>query len=101
MEVGSKTNFLLSIGGGDDVRLFSASECRNGMNSSEFHFLVDGGGSDVERTAKNERKTQDIIDLVGIVGAAGSDDSVRARCLNSSGSCQAMGVCRSTISPAV
>src|SRR6478735_11438119 len=48
------------------------------MNSREFHFLIDRGGTDVERTAKYEWKTQNVIDLIGIVGASGGDDGVRA-----------------------
>ena len=57
----------------------ATSECGNGMNSSESSFPRDRGRADVERTAKNERKTQDIVDLVGVIGAAGGDDGVRSR----------------------
>ena len=38
----------------------------------ELHRRRDRGRADVERAAKNERKAQDVVDLIGVVGASGA-----------------------------
>ena len=52
------------------------------MHHRDFHLAGDGGRATIERTAENIRKTQNIIDLVRIVGAAGSDDRIGAHRLD-------------------
>src|SRR5579864_2299916 len=42
----------------------------------QLHFFVDGGGANVERSAKNEGESEHVVDLVGIVGAPGGDDHI-------------------------
>ena len=37
------------------------------MNRSEFHLLIDRCCANIQRAAEDEGKTQDIIDLVGII----------------------------------
>ena len=48
------------------------------MGSGQLHLLIDGGGADVERSAEDERKSQDVVDLVGKIRAAGRHDDVIA-----------------------
>ena len=67
-----------AIGGGHDVVLLHAREIGNGVHRGDFHFPRDGGGPYVERAAKNERETQDVVDLIGVVRAAGGNDGVVA-----------------------
>ena len=64
---------------GDRVGDILLGQQREGARSRHLHLLVDLGGPDVERAPKNERKTEDVVDLVGIVAAAGGDDGVVAR----------------------
>ena len=45
----------------------------------DLHRLVDRGGGDIQRAAEDERETQDVVDLVGIVAAPGGDDGVGPR----------------------
>ena len=47
-----------------------------GAGGGQFHLVVDGGGADVERAAEDEGEAENVVDLVGIVGAAGGDDGV-------------------------
>ena len=54
-------------------------EFGNGVDGGDFHLLVDRGRSAIERAAENERETEHVVDLIGIVRAAGADDRVGAR----------------------
>src|SRR5690606_8034803 len=44
----------------------------------DLHFLVDAAGAYIERTAKNEREAEHVVDLVRVVATAGGDDDVVA-----------------------
>ena len=46
------------------------------MHGGDFHGPGDGGRANIQRPAEYEGKTQDIVDLIGIVAAAGGDDGV-------------------------
>ena len=46
------------------------------MRGRQLHLFIDGRGADVERSAENKREAEDVVDLVGIVGASGGDDDV-------------------------
>ena len=49
-----------------------------GLHRSDQHLAIDGVGADVQRAAKDERKTQHIVHLIGIIRAAGRHDQVLA-----------------------
>ncbi len=51
----------------------------DGVDGGALHLLVDGLGARVERPAEDVGEAQDVVDLVGIVGAAGGEDDVGAR----------------------
>ena len=74
--IGSELDVLGAIGGSNDVRLFRHREIRDRAHTSELHRFVDGRGTDVERTSKDERKAQHVVHLVRKVRAAGGDDRV-------------------------
>src|SRR5579872_2061888 len=62
----------------DGVRHILFGEVRQRVGGGELHFLVDGGGSHVERAAEDEGESENVVDLVGIVRASGGDDNVAA-----------------------
>ena len=49
------------------------------LRAGDLHLLVDRGRADVEGAAEDEREAQDVVDLVGIVAAAGGDDRIGPR----------------------
>ena len=49
------------------------------MGGGEHHLLCDPGGAHVERAAEDERESEDVVYLVGIVGPSGGHDKVLAR----------------------
>ena len=49
------------------------------MRRGQLHLFVDGGGAHVKRSAEDERKTEYIVDLVGIVRTSGRNDDIAAR----------------------
>ncbi len=67
-----------AIGRGDHLAGLDPGELGDRLDGGDLHLLVDRGGPDVQRAAENEREAQDVVDLVGIVAAAGGDDGVRA-----------------------
>jgi hypothetical protein len=54
-------------------------ELRDRVDGGLLHLLIDRGGADIERAAKDEGKAQDVVDLIGKVGTAGADHRVGAR----------------------
>src|ERR1700733_2389212 len=48
------------------------------VGCSELHFFVDGGGTNVEGSTENEGESENVVDLVGIVGASSGDDDITA-----------------------
>ena len=48
----------------------------DGAHGRDLHRLVDRRGADIERAAEDVGEAQDVVDLVGIVGAPGRDDGV-------------------------
>ncbi len=69
------------VGMRDDVRLLGHRQIGNRAHARELHLLVDGRGADIERAPEDERKAQDVVDLVGKVGAAGRDHRIGPRLL--------------------
>ena len=50
----------------------------DGTYGSQFHFFIDGSGTGVEGTTENVGESDDIVDLVRIVGTSGRHQYVRA-----------------------
>jgi hypothetical protein len=58
------------------------ASCGERARRRHLHLLVHLGRARVERAAEDEREAEDVVDLVGIVGAAGGDDRVVAHGLH-------------------
>ena len=57
-----------------------------GARGRQLHLVVDGGGAHVQRPAENERETQHVVHLVGIIRASGGHDGIGPR-----GQCHVVG----------
>src|SRR6056297_460339 len=68
--------FALVDGGGLRTRR-RAGEFRDAGDAGQFHLVVDLGRAHVERTPEDERKAQDIIDLIGEIRPSRGDDRPR------------------------
>ena len=77
--VGTEPGRLAAVRGGHQVGRLPPREFSERVDARELHRLVDVGCAGVECSAEDERKAQNVIDLVRIVGAAGRDDGVAAR----------------------
>ena len=71
-----------AIGGGDFVGHVLARQRRQRFGGGDLHRFVDGAGAHIQRAAEDIGKAQHIVDLVGIVAAAGGDDGVGAHGLH-------------------
>ena len=47
-----------------------------GADTGQLHLLIDCGRTHIQRPPKNVGEAQDVIDLIGIVGAASSDNRI-------------------------
>ena len=65
---------------------------RSPRTRGELHLLVDRRRADIERAAENERKAQDVVDLIGKVRAPGRDDRVGPRLLGEVGHDLGLGI---------
>src|SRR5262245_39755535 len=62
---------------GDDVvlgQMIVGNDGGDGVGGGQFHRLVDGAGANVEGAAENPGEGQQVVHLVGVVGAAGGHD---------------------------
>ena len=76
--LGAKSQLLASIGGGNGFVLLGLCQIGNGMHGGNFHCIGDGGCTTVKRATEDVGEAQDVIDLVGVVGAACGHDGVAA-----------------------
>src|SRR5574341_1438910 len=63
---------------GDDVIVVQfalADDLGDGMRGIQLHLVVDVAGARIQYAAKEAGEAQDIVDLVGVVGAACGDDA--------------------------
>ena len=77
--VGTEPGLPAAVRLGHQIGRLPAGQPGQRVDAGELHRLVDVGRSRVERPAEDERKAQDVVDLVRIVGPAGGDDRVTAR----------------------
>ena len=76
--LGPEAQVGAGIGRRDDLALLGPRQLGDGAHGGDFHRVGHRGGAAVERTAEDVGKTQDVVDLVRVVGAAGGEDGVRA-----------------------
>ena len=76
--VGPEAAGLLAEGARHDLGRLLARERRERAHAGDLHLLVDRRRADIERAAEDVGKAEDVVDLVGIVAAAGRDDGVVA-----------------------
>ena len=69
---------LLAEGARHDLGRLLARQRRQRAHAGDLHLVVDGRGADIERAAEDVGEAQDVVDLVGIVAAAGRHDGVVA-----------------------
>ena len=68
----------LAIDLGDRVGHVGAGQLRDGVGRGDLHRLVDGARLNVERSAEDIGEAQHVVDLVGIIRAAGRHDGIVA-----------------------
>ena len=61
------------------IGYFFFGQIGEGARRGKLHLLVDRRGPGVKRSAKDERKSENVVDLVRVIGAAGGHDHVAAR----------------------
>src|SRR5580658_939503 len=67
-----------AVGAAHIVGHILARQGRQGAGGGQLHLVVDDSGTDVQRAAEDEGESQDVVDLIGIVGASGGHDGVGA-----------------------
>ena len=70
--------YFIGVGFCYGFRWFAVNQIGDGFYTGLFHSVIDDGGAAVERAAENERKAEYVVDLIGVVGAAGGQDGIRA-----------------------
>ena len=74
--VGPEAGMLAAIGLDHHLGGLHARELGEGFHAGELHRLVDGGGPHVEGAAEDEGEAEHVVDLVGVVRAAGRDHRI-------------------------
>ena len=74
--IGAEGKVVDSVLAVHDVGHGALGQVGQGVNGGELHLLIYGGGSRVERTAEEVGEAEHIVDLIGIVAAAGGDEAV-------------------------
>lgn len=67
-----------AIGAANGIRNVFLGQVGQRLRGCQLHLFVDGGGAHVERPSENERESQNIVDLVGIIRAPGGNDHIRS-----------------------
>jgi hypothetical protein len=89
---------LAAIGACGDIGRLLAGKLGDRLDGGELHFLVDRGRAGIERAAEDIGEAQDVVDLVGIVGAAGAHHHVVAHGKRVSGMISGFGLASARIS---
>ena len=70
---------FIGIGLGHDLRRFGGRQIGDRFQTRRLHLLVDGARAHVQRTAEDEGKAENVVDLVRIVRPAGRHHGVGTR----------------------
>ncbi len=76
--IAAERELFVAVGLADRIRNFFAGQLCQRVNGSQLHLLIDAGGVNVKSPTENKRKTEDVIDLIGVIGTAGCDNNVIA-----------------------
>ncbi len=76
--VGTELEIALTVCRRHDLGLLGHREIGKRVGCRDLHLLVDLGGAHVQRSAKDERETEHIVDLVRIVRSSGGNHCVGA-----------------------
>ena len=68
----------VAVGLADGVGAFFAGQLCQRLDGGQLHLFVDAGGATIEGTTEDKREAEDVVDLVGVVGAPGGDHHVAA-----------------------
>ena len=74
--------YPLVEGGGDDVvcaELLRGDQIGQSLGGGHLHLLIDVGGTHIEGSPKDAGEGQDIVDLVGVIAAAGTTLAYRTK----------------------
>ena len=74
----AESQLLAGVSGGHHLALLGLGQFGDGVYRRDFHLHRDRRCTCVQRTPKNVGETQNVVDLIGIVGATGGDDRVVA-----------------------
>ena len=80
--LGPERQLLPRVGRSHHLALLGLRQLGDRMHRGDLHLIGDGGGPAVQRSAEDVGEAQDVVDLVGIVGAAGGHDGVVAHGLD-------------------
>ena len=69
---------LAAIGCGHFFGHLLAGQLGDRHGGGDLHLVIDRGGADIQRAAEDERETQHIVDLVGIVRTPSGNDTIGA-----------------------
>ena len=67
---------LVAISGGFLLGMRLARQVGQGAHAGQLHRFIDRGRADVQRAAEDIWEAQDVVDLIGVVGAASGDDRI-------------------------
>ena len=77
-----ESQLFAGIGGSHHLALLGLGQLGDGVHRRDFHLDRDGRGAGIQGATENIGKTQDVVDLVRVVGAAGGHHGVTAHCLD-------------------
>ena len=76
----AKCSDFTAIGHGGNIGRRFTRQLGNGLGCGNFHCLIDRGRPDIECTAENIGKTQDIVDLIGKIRTPCADHRIGTHC---------------------
>ena len=81
--VGTEGEITHIVGAVHNIGNRTPCQVGNGTHGRHLHLFVDGGGSRIKSTSENVGETDDIVDLVGVVGTTRRHDYVGTSLLGS------------------
>src|SRR5208337_2208158 len=72
----TKFQSLDTVGTADRVRNVFLGQSCEGAGGRQLHLFIDGGGVHVQGAAEDERESQDVVNLVGIIGTASGHNDI-------------------------